>query len=196
MQLQLDKSIDSFSKEFKKLSNINIYACYQCGKCTAGCSIAGFMAETPNQIIRLIQLNQSDKVLKSNTPSLCAGCNTCTTRCPMDIDVAKVMETVRIMVKEKNLKSPVKDVTTFSDLFLKYVKASGRLYELGMTAEFNIWSMNPFKDAMLGVKMVQKGKLAFIPEGIKDKTRLKRIFQKSEFFSERNNPANEQKKEH
>lgn len=196
MQLQLDKSIDSFSNEFKKLGDINIYDCYQCGKCTAGCSIAGFMDQTPNQIIRLIQLNQSEKVLHSKTPYLCAGCNTCTTRCPMDIDVAKVMETVRIMAKQKNIPSPEKDVSEFSELFLKYVKNAGRLYELGMTAEFNLRTFNPMKDAMLGVKMVQRGKLAFIPEIIKDKKRLKNIFNKSEFFTESDDKVKDNKKEH
>jgi heterodisulfide reductase subunit C len=190
MQLQLDKSIDGFSDEFKKLSNINIYDCYQCGKCTAGCSIAGFMEDSPNRIIRFIQLNQSEKALHSKTPSLCAGCNTCTVRCPMDIDVAKVMETIRLMAGERGIASPEKEVSEFSKLFLRYVKAGGRLYELGMTAEFNLRTFNPFKDAMLGVKMVKKGKLAFLPEGVKDKTRLKRIFGKSGYFIKPDNSAN------
>lgn len=196
MQLQLDKSIDSFSGKFKKLSNINIYDCYQCGKCTAGCSIAGFMEETPNRIIRLIQLNQSSLVLKSKTPYLCAGCNTCSTRCPMEIDVAKVMETVRILAKKLSIKPALKTVNKFSELYLKYVKASGRLYELGMTAEFNLRTLMPFKDALLGAKMFRKSKISLLPENVKQKERLKRIFEKSDFFLETAEAETNLHKEH
>lgn len=183
MQVCLDNKIDQFSKEIESISGVNVYNCYQCGKCTAGCSVGSFLEDSPSRIIRYIQLNQKELVYKSKTPFLCASCQTCSSRCPMDIDVARIMESVRIASAKEKRESPVKDVTTFSNLFLTSVKMFGRLYELGLTAGFNIVSMNPLKDAPLGGKLFMNGRLAVIPDSIKDKTKLKKIFNESDYFS-------------
>jgi len=196
MQLHLDESVDNFTDEFKKLSNIDLYNCYQCGKCTAGCPVAGFMDKTPNQIIRFIQLNQPEIVLNSKTPYICASCNTCSARCPKDIDIARVMETIRILGVKKGIKPKVKGAAEFNKLFLKYVKTEGRSYELGMTAEFNIRTGQFLKDAALGAEMFMKRKISLLPEGVKNKKRIKKIFEKSDYFVSRNDSDNKNIKEH
>ena len=35
--------------------------CYQCGKCSAGCPIRDYMDESPNQVVRLVQLGFDDE---------------------------------------------------------------------------------------------------------------------------------------
>jgi heterodisulfide reductase subunit C len=56
----------------------------------------------PNQIIRLVQLGQVSDVLNSKTIWLCASCFTCTSRCPKGVDLAKVMEALRLLLLRKN----------------------------------------------------------------------------------------------
>jgi heterodisulfide reductase subunit C len=85
-----------FAKRIEELSGQNIFSCYQCGKCSAGCPILPAMDIIPNQIIRLIQLGKKDEVLSSKTPWLCASCLTCSVRCPKGIDLARIMESLRI----------------------------------------------------------------------------------------------------
>lgn len=177
-QITLNTLIDSFSNEIKTLSKVNAYECYQCGKCTAGCSVGDFLEETPNQMMRLIQLNLRDEALNSKTPFLCATCNTCTARCPMDIDIAKVMETIRIL-SEKEKKKNVKEVSKFSKIFLDSIKNHGRLFELGLTARFNIENKTPFKDSELAPTLIFKGKLSLLPQKIKNRKRIKKIFDNS-----------------
>ncbi len=186
MQVCLDNNIDQFSKEVESISGVNVYNCYQCGKCSAGCAVGSFLEDSPSRIIRYIQLNQKELVFNSKTPYLCASCQTCSTRCPMDIDVARIMESIRIAAMQENREPAVKDVTTFSNLFLTSVKMFGRLYELGLTAGFNLTSMQPFKDAPIGGKLFKYGRLALIPDSIKDKTQLKKIFDESDYFSSNN----------
>ena len=70
----------------------NVYLCYQCVKCSSGCPVAEFFDWQPNQIMRALQLGQEDIALQSETPWLCASCQTCTTRCPQDLDIAGIME--------------------------------------------------------------------------------------------------------
>lgn len=84
-------------KKVEDLSGQNIFSCYQCGKCSAGCPITSAMDILPAQIIRFVQLGEVDEVMNSRTIWLCASCLTCATRCPKGIDVAKVMETLRVI---------------------------------------------------------------------------------------------------
>lgn len=52
----------------------------------------------PNQVIRLVQLGQEERVLSSRTIWLCASCLTCDSRCPRGIDISRVMEALRVMI--------------------------------------------------------------------------------------------------
>ncbi|MCS6817049.1 MAG: 4Fe-4S dicluster domain-containing protein [Acidobacteriota bacterium] len=85
-------------REVEELSGQNLYACYQCGKCTAGCPLAFSMDILPHTIIRLMQLGQLEPVLSSNTPWHCAACLTCSSRCPKGVDLARVMEALRALL--------------------------------------------------------------------------------------------------
>ena len=84
-----------FIAKIEEISGQNIYSCYQCGKCSAGCAFSGRMDTTVNQLIHFIQMGQKDKVLEANTPWVCSSCLTCSIRCPRGIDVAALMEAVR-----------------------------------------------------------------------------------------------------
>ena len=72
-----------------------IYDCYQCYKCSAGCPVSFDMDLLPHQVIRSVLFNQEEKVLSSRTIWICATCETCTTRCPNEIDIAGVMDVLR-----------------------------------------------------------------------------------------------------
>ncbi len=77
-----------------EISGQNLYSCYQCGKCSAGCPSVDFMDFTPREIIRAI-LDDHEEVLHSQTPWICAACFTCTIRCPNEIDISRIMEALR-----------------------------------------------------------------------------------------------------
>lgn len=91
-----------FVKKVEELSGQNLLACYQCGKCSAGCPAVSQMDILPNQIIRLAQLGQEDELLASNAIWLCASCMTCNTRCPKGINIAEVIEAIRLILLRKS----------------------------------------------------------------------------------------------
>ncbi len=90
-----------FIKKVEEISGQNIMKCNQCGKCSAGCPVISQMDSLPNQVIRLVQLGD-ESVLEENTIWLCASCFTCAVRCPKGVDLAKVMEALRLLTLRKD----------------------------------------------------------------------------------------------
>ena len=82
----------------EEYSGQDLMACYQCGKCAAGCPVAFAMDMLPSQVIRFAQLGLVERLLESKTIWLCAACQTCYTRCPKGVDLSRIMEALREIV--------------------------------------------------------------------------------------------------
>lgn len=92
---------DSFVTKIQELSGQNLLACYQCGKCSAGCPAVSDMDLLPNQIIRYAQLGLKEELLNSKSIWVCASCMTCNVRCPRGIKIAEVIEAIRQILLRK-----------------------------------------------------------------------------------------------
>lgn len=90
-------------KKIEELSGQNISACYQCGKCSAGCPVIMPASAPCHQIVRLLQLGQIEEVLSSKTIWLCASCYTCETRCPKGVNLPRVMDALRQLRLRRNI---------------------------------------------------------------------------------------------
>lgn len=82
-------------RSVKEISSQKIMACYQCGKCTAGCPFADHMDYVPSEMMRLVMLGEIEELLKSKAIWLCTSCFQCGTRCPKGIEVHRVFEALR-----------------------------------------------------------------------------------------------------
>jgi len=167
----------SFLQEIQLDINKNVNLCYQCKKCTAGCPIIYEMDYTPTQIIQAVRLGVKDLVLGSKTIWLCASCETCSTRCPQDIDIAGVMDAARIMSKREGIKPAVNDIPSLHKSFLQIIKMFGRSYELGLIGLLKLRTKEFTKDLKLGLKMFRLGKLKIFPQ-ISNTSKVRRIFSK------------------
>lgn len=168
----------NFMERIGSESGQPVQKCYQCGKCTAGCPVAFAMDYTPNQVMRMVQLGLRDEVLKSRTIWLCATCATCATRCPRNINLTQVMESLRMMAGEAGVTPPerARNVALFYDCFLDTVEKYGRLFEFGSMFKYNLKSRQPFRDAEVALVMLRKGKLKLTPSRIKGTGEMSRIF--------------------
>jgi len=176
--INLTSSSDAgFVERVAKESGENPSLCYQCGNCTAGCVYTPYFDYPVNKIMRLIQAGQGETVLGSKAIWLCATCETCTTRCPCEIDVAHIMDTLRnIAFKEGRYTE--KDVKRFYESFLTSVKGHGRVFELGLMIRYKLATGHLFADAALAPSMMTKGLLKLMPRNIKGKDEVLRIFKK------------------
>ena len=98
-KLRLDSGSFSslFQERLAELSGQDLFTCYQCGKCSAGCLSAAAMDIAPHAVVRLAWLGQEEELRKINTHWLCAACLTCDLRCPKGIDISRIMEALRVM---------------------------------------------------------------------------------------------------
>jgi heterodisulfide reductase subunit C2 len=157
----------------------DVSICYQCGKCSAGCPVRYYMDVAPNKVVRLIQLGFYEEALNSSTPWLCAGCQTCSTRCPQEFDLAKFMDAVREIALEKGVEVKEKHIMDFHKAFLDQIKWFGKSYEVGLTADYKARTLDLLTDVDSAPGLFFKGKLNILPHKIKDKESVRKIFKKT-----------------
>lgn len=146
-------------------SGVATNLCYQCRKCAAGCPLAFAMDLTPAQVIHAVRLGQRDLVLRSRTIWLCVSCETCTTRCPQGVDIAKVMDACRILALREGVEPAVPELAKFHRKAMKSIRRHGRMFELGLLMALKLsGASGPLtKDMGLGMKLMRRGKLKFLP---------------------------------
>ncbi len=173
---------NQFIDEVREGTGVFISHCYQCGKCSAGCPVASDMDITPSTIMRMLQTNSTElveKVLGSYSIWLCLSCETCYCRCPMDIEIPKVMDHLRqISIAQHKVNHKARKIVAAHKAFLKSIQRTGRLYEIGMLAEFKLKTLD-MNDFSLAPFMFLKGKLHLFPEKVKNMSSIRKIFKKA-----------------
>jgi ferredoxin/nitrate reductase gamma subunit len=69
--------------------------CFNCGNCTAVCSLSSESTPFPRKMIRYLQLGLKDKLMQCPEPWLCYYCGDCSKTCPRDANPGEVMMGVR-----------------------------------------------------------------------------------------------------
>jgi heterodisulfide reductase subunit C len=162
-----------------KIKGVPIQRCYHCRKCTAGCPLAFAMEHNPNRVIRLIQMGKREEVLGSATIWLCVSCETCITRCPNEVDIARMMDVLRQMAIETGVAAKEKNILKFHEAFLANIRMGGRINEPAMMVHYKLKSGDLFSDMAMGIDMFRKGKLSLISPRTKDMRNVRRIFEKT-----------------
>jgi len=122
--MQLNNADRDLLEKIEELSGENVFSCYQCGKCSAGCPFTEEMDLLPNQVIRKVQMGDG-AILQSETPWICASCLSCEVDCPKGNDVPAIMEAIREISLRKNI----------DKVELKDLKISG-LPEIALVSNF------------------------------------------------------------
>lgn len=166
--------------------HIQVADCYQCGKCTAGCPVAIHMDVAPNQVVRLAQLGEWEKALRSRAIWECVGCQTCSTRCPKEVDCAGVMDALREASLARGMAAHERlPVVSFQEIFLENIRRNGRLNELELIGRFKMDVLVHtgrilflFKDAGLAPKLGKRKKLHLSSGKASDRGVVDRIFER------------------
>ncbi len=152
--------------------------CFQCNRCSSGCPTAYYMDYKPAQIIHLLRMDQTEKVLQSEAIWYCVLCETCTARCPQGVDIAQVMTSAKGLANKAGIIPQSKEILWFNNAFTKNVKRNGRLNELTFIISLKLKTRDFSSDRELGINMLKLGKLPFLqlPKGT---LTTRKLFKKS-----------------
>lgn len=173
--IQVPETPSAFLGELRR-AGADVTACYQCGRCSAGCPAAEYFDVKPMQAVRMCCYGQEEALLASRTIWVCAACETCTTRCPNGIDIARMMDLLRnrALALKQGAQEPA--VRAFHKAFLRSVRAHGRVFEVGMIANYKVRSGDFFSDMGLGLRMFLRRKLRLAPARIRDRKEVRAMF--------------------
>ena len=158
----------------------NAYKCYQCKRCTSGCPVAPYADMHPAMIMRAVQLGQLDMVFDDKFIWLCTGCETCTTRCPQGIDIAAIMDELKIIARrDGRIPAGVPSAAMLKLNYDSFVRW-GRMWEVELiTRDVLKRPKSVTAWLSLGPKMMLKGKInPTIKRG--DTLAMKRMVQTAE----------------
>jgi len=165
----------TFARQGASDWKVDLFACYQCGKCSNGCPVTFAMDYLPHQLIRMLQLGLREEVLGSKTIWVCASCETCYTRCPNEIEISKLMDDLKQEVLKQGRKPEQEAVARFHEVFLNNIKKFGRINETSLMSVYQMkssWSdlkksridfAGLFKNMGLGLNMLKRGRLSLFP---------------------------------
>jgi len=176
----------SFAKEAASTGGVDLFACYQCQKCTNGCPVAFTMDYGPHEMIRMLQLGLTEEIGRANTVWMCASCETCFTRCPQQIDIPALMDYLKQWLLRRGDKPADSAVVGFHQAFLENIRRFGRVNETVLMAEFQLKSLATGKafdpkealnNLKLGMSMLKRGRLSLVPKKTGGRDAVRKLFE-------------------
>lgn len=125
---KMSKINPAFNKELEKFGSVNFNACYNCGNCTAVCSLSTEDNSFPREMVRLSALGLEDDIQASLKPWECYYCGECSTHCPQEANPGELMMSLRRYLTAKY------DWTGLSGLLYKSLPVSLAAFVLTFVA--------------------------------------------------------------
>jgi heterodisulfide reductase subunit C len=114
-------NLGSREKILLKLGNRELVNCFQCLKCTSGCTALKLLELKPHEIVKLVSLGLSDELASSDIIWTCVTCLRCVQRCPRKASPYHVLMALRNLAVEREAKVPE-----------AYLKAVSQILETGL----------------------------------------------------------------
>lgn len=159
-----------------EMSGVAVDSCLQCKRCTSGCPVSVYAASSPSEMIKRLQLGAGDELLDIDMIWACVSCGTCFARCPMKINMAEVMDAMKILARERDAEEPAGNMPLMNRILLGTMKSFGRTYDLGAMLLYKAGTATYLKDTGKFPMILKKGKIALFPSKGADKKQVKRIF--------------------
>ena len=86
------------SQNVSRISGVNPRKCMRCGKCSGTCPMFDQMEYHPHQFVYMVEKGEIEPLMNSASLYECLSCFACVERCPRDVEPAKLVEAVRLLV--------------------------------------------------------------------------------------------------
>ena len=89
---------DRMKEQILRTSGVEPLRCMRCGKCSGTCPSYDEMEYHPHQFVYMVETGDIEPLLASNSIYKCLTCFACVDRCPRNVEPAKLVEALRLMV--------------------------------------------------------------------------------------------------
>ena len=96
---------DRMKEQILRTSGVNPLKCMRCGKCSGTCPSYDEMEYHPHQFVYMVETGDIEPLLASQSLYKCLTCFACVDRCPRNVEPAKLVEALRLMVIRKQGKN-------------------------------------------------------------------------------------------
>lgn len=118
-------NLESRQKILNKLRGRDLVNCFQCIKCTSGCTALKLLELKPHEIEKLVNLGLVDELASSDIIWTCVTCLKCVERCPQKASPYHAIMALRNLAVEREAKVPE-----------ELMKAVSRILESGLAEPF------------------------------------------------------------
>ena len=108
-------------KMLTKMGKREFADCFQCAKCTSGCTAFKLLELNPQEVMKLVNLGFTGQLVASEIIWTCASCLKCMERCPQGASPYHVIMALRNLAVEQGGKVPE-----------TYLKAVSQILETGL----------------------------------------------------------------
>lgn len=185
MTLRIGRSENRLREEIERACGVDLDLCYECGKCSGGCSTGHHFDFTPRKIIQMIRLGDLEpvetrllpKLLAMDALSICVSCRLCLERCPSGIDTPKIIDHLREMAINRAIAPKRPGVDLFNIIFLDEIARRGRVSELSLLARFKLRTLDLWTDLGTGIRLFFKGKLNLFGPRVKARDQVRKAME-------------------
>ena len=89
---------ERLQEQILRTSGVNPRKCMKCGKCSGTCPSYNEMEYHPHQFVSMVETGNIEPLMASESLYKCLSCFACIDRCPRNVQPAKLVEAVRLMV--------------------------------------------------------------------------------------------------
>ena len=88
----------NLKEQILRTSGVNPSKCMRCGKCSGTCPSYDEMEYHPHQFVYMVESGDIEPLMESKSLYKCLTCFACVDRCPRNVEPARLVEAVRLMV--------------------------------------------------------------------------------------------------
>lgn len=107
---------ESRNRILSKLRGRDAVNCFQCMKCTSGCTALKLLELKPHEIVKLINMGFVDELAASEIVWTCVTCLKCAQRCPQKASPYHAIIALRNLAVEREAKVPEAYMRTVSQI--------------------------------------------------------------------------------
>ena len=104
----MENNTNRMKEQILRTSGVNPLKCMRCGKCSGTCPAYDEMEYHPHKFVYMVERGEIEPLLNSKSLYKCLTCFACVDRCPRDVEPAKLVEAVRLMVIRQQGKNHLK----------------------------------------------------------------------------------------